>query len=361
MRTIVSVQILRAVAASAVVVAHAQSWISKMTGAPQALLDLHFLGGFAVDLFFVISGFIMVYTSEPMFGRPEGPKTFFLHRLVRIVPLYWIVTAAYIALSLAFPQFGRSYGLDFIIASFLFIPMLNADGEVMPIVGHGWTLNHEMLFYALFALAVFAPRRLAVGLVSALLVAAVILGERVAPSSTAMVFWTSPVVLQFVFGMAIGLLYREGVRLWKPLSLALIIAGFAWIFRNAMSGVPHHAPLYSLPATLMVAGATFGSFSLEGPVWRSLARIGDASYAIYLLHSAPIRAALLLSRSTFLDFASAPWLYAVLAVIGAVALGMATYYVFERPVTRYLRGLLKPRKLAEASTPRLVGVPHRPE
>ncbi|MGZ8388689.1 MAG: acyltransferase family protein, partial [Rhodoplanes sp.] len=85
MRTIVSVQILRAVAASAVLLAHAQSWLSKMAGAPDALPDLHFVGWVAVDLFFVISGFIMVYTSEPMFGRPDGPKNFMLHRLVRIV------------------------------------------------------------------------------------------------------------------------------------------------------------------------------------------------------------------------------------------------------------------------------------
>jgi exopolysaccharide production protein ExoZ len=351
MRTIVSVQILRAVAASAVVVAHAQSWISKMTGAPHAPLDLHFLGGFAVDLFFVISGFIMVYTSEPMFGRPDGPKTFFLHRLVRIVPLYWIVTAGYIALSLAFPQFGRSYGLDFIITSFLFIPMLNADGEVMPIVGHGWTLNFEMVFYAVFALAVFAPRRPAVALASAALAAMVVIGQQLVPTSTVLAFWTDPFILQFIFGMLIGLLYREGLRLPKPLAVGLMVTGCAlvYVFRASSIDAPPLTLWASFSAALLVAGATFGDFSLEGPVWRSLAIVGDASYSIYLLHSAPIRGALALSRATSLDFASAPWLYVSLTLVGAIALGIVTYYMFERPLTRYLRSLLKPRKLAQAS------------
>jgi peptidoglycan/LPS O-acetylase OafA/YrhL len=249
MRTIVSVQILRAVAASAVVLAHAQSWLSTMAGAPDALPDLHFVGWFAVDLFFVISGFIMVYTSEPMFARPDGPKTFMLHRLVRIVPFYWLVTAAYAALSLAFPGFDRSYGLEFIAASFLFIPMLNADGAAMPIVGHGWTLNYEMLFYSVFALAVFAPRRLAVALASGALVAAVLLGKLLAPTSTVLAFWTSPLILQFIYGMLIGLVYREGLRLAKPLAVALIVAGCAslYLFRYSAVDAPPHVLLPAFP------------------------------------------------------------------------------------------------------------------
>lgn len=349
MRTIVSVQILRAVAAGAVVLTHAQTWLSLKTGSPDALPVLHFLGSFAVDLFFVISGFIMVYTSEPLFGRPEGPKNFFMHRLVRIVPFYWIVTAAYVAMSLAFPQFGRSYGLDFIAASFLFIPMHNADGDVMPIVGHGWTLNYEMQFYALFALAVLAPRRIAVASVSVALAAMVVIGQHVAPTSTVLAFWTGPVIMQFVYGMLIGLVYREGLRLPKLLAVALILAGCALMFGVRASSVEVPPLVTTLSVILIMSGATFGDFALKGPVWGAFAIIGDASYSMYLLHSAPIRAALALSHRTSLDFASAPWLYVGFSLVGAIVLGIAAYYACERPLTRYFRGLLKPRKLAQAS------------
>jgi peptidoglycan/LPS O-acetylase OafA/YrhL len=262
-----------------------------------------------------------------------------------------MVTAAYIVMSLAFPGFERSYGLDFIAASFFFIPMQNADGAAMPIIGHGWTLNYEMMFYAVFALAVFAPRRLAVALVSVALAAAIILGELLIPSSTAWAFWTSPLIIQFIYGMLIGLFYREGLRLAKPLAVALIVAGctLIFVFRDSSFDALPHALLAGFPAALVVAAATFGSFSLAGSVWRLLATIGDASYAIYLLHSVPIRGALFLSRSTSLDFASAPWLYVGLAMIGAIVLWIAIYYLLERPVTRYLRSLLKPRKLVQAS------------
>lgn len=349
MRTILAVQILRAVAAGAVVITHAQHWLSWKTGLSDAMPVLHFLGAFAVCLFFVISGFIMVYTSEPMFGRPEGPKNFFLLRLVRIVPFYWIVTAAYIAGSLAFPQFGRSYGLDFIAASFLFIPMLNADGDVLPIVGHGWTLNYEMQFYALFALALLAPRRIAVASVTVALVAMVVAGQQLSPKSTVLAFWTSPVILQFVYGMLIGLAYREGLRVPKPLAVALVVGGCVLMF--GMRAYSAEVPILvtTLAVILIMSGATFGDFALEGPVWRLFALIGDASYSIYLLHSAPIRAALAVSQRVSLDFASAPWLYVAGSLLGAIVLGMVAYYACERPVTRYLRRLLKPRKLAQAS------------
>ena len=107
--------------------------------------------------------------------------------------------------------------------------------------------------------------------------------------------------------------------------------------------------LTTLAVILIMSGATFGDFALEGPVWRLFALIGDASYSIYLLHSAPIRAALAVSQRVSLDFASAPWLYVAGSLLGAIVLGIVAYYACERPVTRYLRRLLKPRKLAQAS------------
>jgi len=175
MQKIMSVQILRAVAAAFVVVAHAQNWLSKSAGVPGALPDFAFLGGAAVELFFVVSGFVMVYSSERMFGRPDGPRNFYLHRLLRVVPLYWMITAAYIAASLVFPGFDRNYSIDYIAASFFFIPMQNATGALMPIVGQGWTLEYEMMFYTVFAPAVLVPRRAAVALVSGALAMAIIL------------------------------------------------------------------------------------------------------------------------------------------------------------------------------------------
>ena len=131
------------------------------------------LGNAGVDLFFVISGFVMVYASERMFGRAGGQLQFITRRLIRIVPLYWLVTPLYLVMALAIPAFEKSYSVASVVASYLFIPWPRLDGIMQPLVGQGWTLNYEMFFYAIFAAAILAPRRIAVALASGVLIVAV--------------------------------------------------------------------------------------------------------------------------------------------------------------------------------------------
>ena len=114
-----------------------------------------------VDIFFVISGFIMVYASSRWFGSARAPRVFLAHRIARIVPLYWATMMVYLAVLLLTPWLLNSEYLapHFVIASFLFIPAARPDGLVQPLYSLGWTLNYEMFFYALFAIAIAFPRR----------------------------------------------------------------------------------------------------------------------------------------------------------------------------------------------------------
>ena len=338
--TIIAIQALRALAATAVVVGHFQFDLGRIMNAREALPDLT-VGYAGVDLFFVISGFVMVYASEPMFGRASGPASFLARRVIRIVPLYWLVTTLYLALALALPAFEKSYSAASVVASYLFIPLPRPDGTMQPLVGQGWTLNYEMFFYVIFAAAVAAPRRMAVALVSAVLIAGVLAGRIFQPASPTVAFWLDPIILEFVFGMAIGLAYREGVRVPKPLALLAMAAGFA-LMLVAHRYADARVLFWGLPAAIIVAGAAFGDFAMRSPAWRPVAVVGDASYALYLFHSIPVRAVLLLCAWAGLDAASRPALYLAAAVIGAIALAVALYYLFERPVTRLLRRQLPP-------------------
>src|SRR5690606_35540078 len=138
MKTLYGIQYLRAFAALAVVVFHA----AERTG-------MHFaIGAAGVDVFFVVSGFIMMAISD---HRQTSPFIFLKNRLLRIAPNYWIVTGIMIIGAVAglFPNMK----LDFfhIMGSFFFFPVASPNAEQFwPVLVQGWTLNYEAFFYAVF-------------------------------------------------------------------------------------------------------------------------------------------------------------------------------------------------------------------
>ncbi len=152
-RRLDNIQLLRALAALSVVITHTL----HETGAHEQTLNL----GFGVDVFFVISGFIMAQTSLREFGMAGAPLRFFLRRLARVAPIYWLLTTLMLAGSLIAPSLLNvpTGGLGHIVASYLFIPDARGAGEMRPVLALGWTLNYEMFFYALFSLALLAPAR----------------------------------------------------------------------------------------------------------------------------------------------------------------------------------------------------------
>jgi peptidoglycan/LPS O-acetylase OafA/YrhL len=341
-----SLQVLRAVAAVAVVFSHFQfdmaRYVTQSTGLPNLMI-----GNAGVDLFFVISGFVIVYASEHLFAQPAGQWTFLQHRLIRIVPLYWIVTIVYIAIAFAAPIFEKSYSVVTILGSFFFIPVPRLDGIVEPIVGQGWTLNYEMLFYVVFAVAVAAPRRLAVAATAFFLIGLVFIGRFVDGLPTAVAFWADPIIIEFIFGMGIALAYREGVRLPRLAAVALIVAGFA-LLALFPTGGSLRAFVWGIPAALIVAGSVFDAL-LWARGWRIPIIIGNASYALYLVHSFAVRGTLFGAKAVSLDVAKAPWLYLLVAVAAAILLGIVVHYTLERPLIAALRRLARLNRVVTAA------------
>ena len=215
-------------------------------------------------MFFVISGFIMVHASAPLFTAPGGGRTFLARRIARIVPIYWAVTTLYLAIALAVPEFlNREFlGGPYVVASYLFIPATRPDGLVQPLYGLGWTLNYEMFFYALFALALGRSRRAAVLGLAAVLAALVAIGRALGPLPEPLRFWTDPIILEFVYGMALGLIYAEGVRLGPVPRALLSIAALAMLVavatRHGELATAFRALAYGIPAAMLVAALAFG-------------------------------------------------------------------------------------------------------
>jgi peptidoglycan/LPS O-acetylase OafA/YrhL len=346
-RALLSIQVLRAVAALAVLTHHVCNEKVAHVGGAAAPLDNLAIGVAGVDLFFVISGFVMVYSSESLFARRGAAKIFLLRRLARIVPLYWMVTAAIIAYLLAAHGLAVLMALHSpggLIASFLFFPYVRPDGLVFPVHVLGWTLNYEMFFYVLFAVALLLPRRAAVMAITALFVGFTVIG-RLFALPLPFAFWFDPIILEFCFGMAIALAYRAGVSLPRAGGWILIVAAIAAFAASTVLTVsaPWRALMWGVPSAAIVAALVLSrQGAAAGPIGRAFGFLGDASYSIYLTHLL-VLPVVGWTLPRWIDFSQMPipamlWAYAVIAYVCAVAAACACYLLFERPVTRWLQG-----------------------
>lgn len=163
-RTLALLQALRAIAAIWVVIyhCHTEAWHWLSPGQPRPPEPFPWMAG--VDVFFVISGFIIVLSSRKLFGAKGGFRLFVTRRLIRVLPLYWFMTTLFLAVAFILPQVLNSAtpGWREILSSYLFYPMQRSDGLTVPVYSIGWTLNYEMFFYTLFAFVVMLPQRLGV-------------------------------------------------------------------------------------------------------------------------------------------------------------------------------------------------------
>lgn len=153
------IQALRFIAAALVVVAHATQAVSirLQGGDGQSYWEL---GTFGVDIFFVISGFIMATTTNRMPGGWVFALEFMRRRLIRIVPMYWIYTSLkLLAVGLVAGSSTKPFPtIDHIVASYFLVPYPDASGELWPVLPVGWTLTFELTFYIAFALAIATTR-----------------------------------------------------------------------------------------------------------------------------------------------------------------------------------------------------------
>ncbi|RYE82307.1 MAG: acyltransferase, partial [Hyphomicrobiales bacterium] len=298
-----------------------------------------------VDLFFVISGFIMVHSSAGLFGKPDGARLFIARRIARIVPLYWAATTLFLVVLLASPALLNSGApnLQQIAASYLFWPMANAAGEPQPVYSLGWTLNYEMLFYVLFGAALLAPGRFVVPLVTVALAGLVGAQALAGPLALPFGFWGQPIVLEFAAGMAVGLLRQNGLRLDGRLRWLMAAAGIALFVLAAGDGWAQTSwgavALRGPGALLLVTAAACGrNVTAPSALVRSLATLGDASYALYLVHPFAMRAL----REVFVRLApGATGFFIVFALVAAVLAALAVYHWFERPMTKAVRRALR--------------------
>lgn len=277
-----NIQVLRAVAALGVLFHHSMHALKDNQLSSYAW-NWSF-GAYGVEIFFVISGYIMMMVTS---AKEKTPGSFLTTRLIRILPLYYLLTAFVIALKLTgLAHFGNDPITPVWAAkSFLFLPFAKADTPSAPILYPGWTLNYEMMFYLLFAASLMVrSEALRIKLIIGAIAAAFLLPWLWPAPLTR--YFGAEVISGFAFGVALWPLVQK-LRLHGALAAALIMAGFATmaaIDLNHLNDTPLMGTALSLAAAAIVAGAIFLERDGLSIKTRALITLGDASYALYLLH-----------------------------------------------------------------------------
>ncbi len=284
-KTFFGVQALRAVAALLVVLHHYLTlWVEKISTVHREAPDW-MNGTSGVDIFFVTSGFVMALSAPGLANQANKATTFLWRRAVRVVPLYWVVTTVKALMLVAVPTLAqKSIGSPWhVVASYLFIPSWNSRHEIFPVLEVGWTLNFEMLFYLLFAVALACEIPLTMFLLPTLGALALV-GAFEQPTWPAVTSLASPLVLEFFFGVILGQLTLRR-RLPNPwVGAVMFVAGFAAILTIPVSR-DWRFLFWGLPAFAIVAAvvATEDQVGKRLPKW--LLEMGNASYSTYLAHT----------------------------------------------------------------------------
>ncbi|WP_185968072.1 acyltransferase family protein [Thalassotalea sp. PS06] len=320
-----SLQVLRALAAFAVVFSH---------------IPMINRGEFGVDIFFIVSGFIICYITE------RDNANFMLKRIFRVLPLYYVGTVGLFIIATYVPALVSSDpgSLQELAKSLFFVPYLNADGEMAPVLKLGWTLNYEMFFYLAFALSLRLSTAHASSICASLLVCLICAGQLVDNNNLFFRFYTDTILLEFVYGMAIYALWKN-TNHWHvnkalgyfSLVLALVIVTSMFFIDRA--GIRFIA--FGLPAIAVVCLMLWGTKNIRFPFW--LVLLGDASYSLYLFHPYLVLGVdrLLFSMDT-LTFTSAAVAFAVVVACGLFSI--VSYYWLEKRSNEWLRNRFLPKR-----------------
>jgi len=303
---------------------------------------------FGVQLFFVISGFVMAHVMWNRFGKVASVRDFALNRVTRIVPLYWALILLMIPIALVGVHTGsqswvQSFSWLNVAKSLFFIPYA---APITPLSLLGWTLNFEMMFYVLMTGALIFPRRVALPLLLIALAGASIVLTRL----LANVHYPIPIAYglsEFGIGLIIAAVWNSGFRIpdfpGRLVLVILILIVDNLLFNRTLGSV--WGLIFAGP---VIALAVLSSdISGRGKLQRFVIAGGNASYSLYLIHGLVMEMmnlsgyALNSPHMPTLPAPLATTLFAIMGlvtVVSSVAAAFLCYAGFERPVTAWLRG-----------------------
>lgn len=346
-----NLQILRFIAAGLVLFSHVQHQALKLFTANSSFNvfePIYWAGG--VDIFFVISGFIMYYIASDKFGARGATFGFLLKRLARIAPPYWLFTVLMVISTVLFAKHisHPNFSFSLLLSSLFFIPKMNSYGLFYPVLMLGWTLNFEFFFYIVFSIGLLFKRKFGVVLIVLMLLMIASLKFVVNVEGAMFEFYSNPIIFEFVFGIFLAMCFLSGFRLPLLVSVCVVLLSIVLMVTLKSAGIASNYWSYrflwmGLPALLLCSGFVLSDVkdnNSSNGIRDFLSFMGDASYSLYLSHPFSLNLiALLWVKCKF----GTPWLYVGISCFFSLLCAVFVYLWIEKPLVGFSSRLLSVR------------------
>lgn len=330
---------------------------NKYLSVQQNFLYLQHWTSIGLDLFFVISGLIMAIVARSYSRKPSGWFNFFLKRVVRIIPLYWLYSTV-----VYFERHIIKHAVEpgEIVKTLLFFPVLAAKNAIYPIIGQGWSLTYEMYFYILIVIfLLLKSKHIFITLLSTMVIFA-IAGYVINPADTTLKFLVTPILIEFALGVAVGIGYhyitthtKINLKAIKTGGIIATLTGIllmlASLFYNAqyISNPAYvitdntialsRSLIWGIPCAVFVLGVLFMEYGFRLNMPKLLVKIGDASFTGYLVH---ILVIITIGKVyTKLGMANGD-IFIVAATVASTLVSLPLYTYIEKPLLTYSNKLV---------------------
>ena len=326
-----NLQILRAIAAMLVVFFHCDFLNVK-------------IGQFGVDIFFVISGFIISFVLN------RTKQHFLIKRFIRVVPMYYLFTIALVCIWAFFPEAFKTVQISAssIVKSLCFIPYyLGGSG---PILSLGWTLNYEIYFYVTVGIFAVIFRKPSVALILAAFVILMIILFSVLSDSNNfyILFYSYQITIEFIYGIALYYItqwYSDILQNRRFIVIACVLAVLSFILLGYLDYnkiYDNRALGFGIPAFFIVLFFIMSENVTDSDnfLHKLLYKLGNASYVVYLCHPFVIYFILREIAPLFPASFMFSFLELVLMISAVILVSIWTHQKIELPIVKFLERLL---------------------
>jgi peptidoglycan/LPS O-acetylase OafA/YrhL len=322
----------------------------------QKFYHLDGFGCIGVDLFFVISGFIITYVANKYKGFDEGMR-FLEKRFWRINPVYYIATILCLGVYLLQLKINNTpfpnKAITSLMDTVLLLPTSSDIINYSPLLIVGWTLSFEWFFYLLFFALILGNIKRKTIYLPTLILFLIGIGLLLKPDDLRLQFITNPIMLEFVLGVIICQLYLNNIKIptWvaaATLAVGLISYGLlirfgygdVWYYLNTINGQAslHKFLIWGIPSSAIVFGCIF--LEKNGYLTRLFGNrlsvlLGNASYSIYLIHYITLNILTIVYIKTHFFWRGDVMIWLQLIVATVIAIGF--YKLVEKPLIKRLQ------------------------